>query len=487
MTVDHPCEFRERHQAVVWACIAAVAALGLATDPRAAGQVFRSPQGTAENLQFEQAAGGVITITYDLRSDDANAVYSIVLEVTSAGGAAITPSATAGDIGAGVRPGPGKRIVWSASRDVEDLQVSQFKFTIRASAGSGVPVTRAAPSTPTGRLIVTTTPEGALVYIDGQQRGATPLTLVDVAEGTHTVLVVREGYLENRRSVTISASDPTTMSVSLTAAPPAPEVQTVVAPTRPASPPPSSGGGGGRKWLWVGLAGAGAAGAGVALSARDTAPPPPPPVTCIFAVSGLSNFTVPAGGQTLTRRVSESNAPCSGGSWTASSTQQWLTVAPMSATAAADVTITAAANPGASRTASLTVAGTTVQAAQAAIPRAAVLTVVTSPNPVPPRVGSGPPCNGTDGYWTYGETVNETAGTSGTITQIWLRFLGTNPFPTNPATANDSFAANGSLQYTWNWCFTPAVSRMVQSTYSGRDANGNQFSVNGPVVVLSPR
>jgi hypothetical protein len=116
----------------------------------------------------------------------------------------------------------------------------------------------------------------------------------------------------------------------------------------------------------------------------------------------------------------------------------------------------------------------------------AVLTVSSTPNPVPFRVGSGQPCNGTAGFWTYDETVRETAGVSVTITQIHLRFLGPDPFPTSPGSANDVIPANGNRGYSWFWCFTPPITRMVRSTYAGRDANGFAFSFDGPIVVLSP-
>ena len=87
-------------------------------------------------------------------------------------------------------------------------------------------------------------------------------------------------------------------------------------------------------------------------------------------------------------------------------------------------------------------------------PPRAVLTVTSTPNPVPFRVGSGAPCNGTAGLWMYGETVRETAGVAATITQVFLRFLGPDAFPTSPGAANDFIAANGSLNYSWFWCFT---------------------------------
>jgi hypothetical protein len=41
----------------------------------------------------------------------------------------------------------------------------------------------------------------------------------------------------------------------------------------------------------------------------------------------------------------------------------------------------------------------------------------------------------TAGFWRYGETVTETGGVAVTITQIFLRFLGPDPFPTAMRTA----------------------------------------------------
>lgn len=366
-----------------WPAVAAVLGVLLGSGAGVVGQVFRAPQGTAENLRFEQAAGGVVTITYDLRSDDPNAVFSIVLEVSGPSGAAITPASTSGDIGLGVRPGPGKRIVWAASRDVEDLQVGQFKFNIRASAGAGVPVSPppAAPAA-TGRLAVTSTPAGAAVFVDGVPRGTTPVTLTDVSAGAHTVRLVREGFLENQRPVTVMAGAEAAVDVRLTAVPPPPASGGPTVPPAGGSQGQVSGGGS-KKWLWIGLAGAGAAGGAVALSGGGGGTPtrtpttgggtgggggtPPPTPTCTFAVQNLANVTVPAAGQSVTRRVAETNAPCTGGTWTATATQPWITINPSSGTVASDVTIAVAANSGAQRTASLTVAGTTVQVSQDAL------------------------------------------------------------------------------------------------------------------------
>ena len=56
---------------------------------------------------------------------------------------------------------------------------------------------------PLGGLTVMSTPDGAAVYIDGDEVGRTPLPEYKLPEGKYKVLVVREGYVENSTSVTI--------------------------------------------------------------------------------------------------------------------------------------------------------------------------------------------------------------------------------------------------------------------------------------------
>jgi CRISPR/Cas system-associated exonuclease Cas4 (RecB family) len=55
-----------------------------------------------------------------------------------------------------------------------------------------------------GRLVVTSTPAGAAVLIDGQSRGRTPLTIRGLSFATHTVVVARSGYKNETRRVRLS-------------------------------------------------------------------------------------------------------------------------------------------------------------------------------------------------------------------------------------------------------------------------------------------
>jgi hypothetical protein len=56
-----------------------------------------------------------------------------------------------------------------------------------------------------GSLSVTTSPPGALVYLDGVIKGVTPATIPQVAEGSHIVLLVLDGYQDLTTTVTVNA------------------------------------------------------------------------------------------------------------------------------------------------------------------------------------------------------------------------------------------------------------------------------------------
>jgi hypothetical protein len=67
-----------------------------------------------------------------------------------------------------------------------------------------------------GSLLVESDPAGASVYVDGRLAGETPLTLPTVAAGVHRVRVVRLGYLENSRLVTVKPGEQATLRARLT-------------------------------------------------------------------------------------------------------------------------------------------------------------------------------------------------------------------------------------------------------------------------------
>jgi hypothetical protein len=80
-------------------------------------------------------------------------------------------------------------------------------------AGASLQSTRSAGQ---GRLSIQSDPSGATVYVDGRPVGTTPLHSLSLALGDHRVRLVKDGYLENPRAVTIVAGKVDTLKVPLT-------------------------------------------------------------------------------------------------------------------------------------------------------------------------------------------------------------------------------------------------------------------------------
>jgi len=73
-------------------------------------------------------------------------------------------------------------------------------------AGSAPPAPAA--TTAVGNLLVRTSPEGATVFIDGERRGVTPLTVQKLPLGTRRVRVQRDGFTIEDRQVALTRSRP---------------------------------------------------------------------------------------------------------------------------------------------------------------------------------------------------------------------------------------------------------------------------------------
>jgi hypothetical protein len=84
------------------------------------------------------------------------------------------------------------------------------------SAASESPGAAANLAAETGRIVVRSTPEGAHVSVDGHDAGTTPATVRDIARGSHTVRVTRDGYVADERKVAITTARPSqTLTVDL--------------------------------------------------------------------------------------------------------------------------------------------------------------------------------------------------------------------------------------------------------------------------------
>jgi hypothetical protein len=131
----------------------------------------------------------------------------LVIVATGAYFAMRANSATSGQTGSG-------------ERDWTEAQVggSAAPSSVRPPAGSpesagSAPVALASSSSPaaapaTGRLLVRSSPDGAVVTIGGERRGTTPLVLRDLTFGPYDIRVTRAGYAPVERRISLSASEP---------------------------------------------------------------------------------------------------------------------------------------------------------------------------------------------------------------------------------------------------------------------------------------
>jgi ABC-type phosphate transport system substrate-binding protein len=72
-----------------------------------------------------------------------------------------------------------------------------------------------AQASTTGTIIINTIPAGASVSVDGSSTGVSPLN-VDIAPGTHAILIELADYNDVATSVSVVAGSTHTLNVSLT-------------------------------------------------------------------------------------------------------------------------------------------------------------------------------------------------------------------------------------------------------------------------------
>ncbi|OGA54741.1 MAG: hypothetical protein A3G25_12380 [Betaproteobacteria bacterium RIFCSPLOWO2_12_FULL_63_13] len=206
-----PTMIRTAQVAIVAMLIAGAARMAVA-------QVFTTPKGEAENVTFEQVGGGVVHIVYDLVASDPRAVFRVTLDASQDRGNTFTvrPVSVSGDVGEGVAPGTGKRIVWESGRDVERLEIDQFRFRISAQAGplELKPEPSAAPPPPAPTPVVTppATPQTTAAKPKG---GATKWLLIGGgAAAAAGVAAAAGGGSGGGATTTRSTTPPTTPSAT---------------------------------------------------------------------------------------------------------------------------------------------------------------------------------------------------------------------------------------------------------------------------------
>jgi hypothetical protein len=136
-------------------------------------------------------------------------------------------------------------------------------------------------------VTVTSEPPDAAVYVDGQFAGRTPLTLARVVAGDHRVRVVKDGYLEHGRILTVTAGRPASLQLRLTATSADAARRDQTGGGISSGPPPGSSK---RKWWYLAAGGGAAAATALALAIRNSPPTvgtlsASPPVGVVAATS----------------------------------------------------------------------------------------------------------------------------------------------------------------------------------------------------------
>ena len=159
---------------------------------------------------------------------------------------------------------------------------------VSAGAAEPDPETRAP-------LAITSEPAGAAVFVDGQPRGVTPLQVPDMSAGDHRVRLVKDGYLDNSRLLSLKAGEPRSVRVALTPHSQAPLRAVQVDP----NPPPQKQGGGSKKALLIG-AGVLVAGGIAYVALKDSNAAPSPGTISVSptgtGLQGATSFTFTAQG-----------------------------------------------------------------------------------------------------------------------------------------------------------------------------------------------
>ena len=143
-----------------------------------------------------------------------------------------------------------------------------------------------------GVLSVDSDPPGAAVYVDGRFAGQTPLNVTRLATGDHRVRVVKDGFLENGRTVSVNAKQAAAVQVKLTR-----NTTANVDTASQATGATGGSGGGSKKWIIIGAAAGGGVLAAVLLSKKNKAPSTPnisAPTTQGLASSTSFSFTASA-------------------------------------------------------------------------------------------------------------------------------------------------------------------------------------------------
>ncbi|MCH9680119.1 MAG: PEGA domain-containing protein [Deltaproteobacteria bacterium] len=103
-----------------------------------------------------------------------------------------------------------------ASDDCKGCDLAKVGDTIDGLVGKAASTLAPAPATGPGSVKVTTVPLGAVVKVDGTDRGITPQT-IELPPGSHAVVITKPGFAEHTATIEIEPEGEQAIDVQLTA------------------------------------------------------------------------------------------------------------------------------------------------------------------------------------------------------------------------------------------------------------------------------
>lgn len=174
------------------------------------------------------SAGQQTPLTITLTPQSGN-VGSIEVSSSPAGSAlyldthymGLTPSSDYFDL---TSLAPGTHTVLLRHTDYQDYTQSVYVapgavVTVNANLQPIVP--GPTPDT-TGQIVIASSPAGAEALLDNVYKGVTPVTLSDIAAGSHVLTLKLSGYADSVQTITVNGGQSTPVAVTLTAAAPTP-------------------------------------------------------------------------------------------------------------------------------------------------------------------------------------------------------------------------------------------------------------------------
>jgi PKD repeat protein len=164
-------------------------------------------EGYTRNISLESAPSQ--TISAELKKSTPQPTVQPPLNgsmiiTTIPSGAAVIIDAIPGGIAPVIIPDvlPGNHVVTLSFDGYEDWN---HTVPIRSGQTSEINAILVAKKEITGSLAVITNPPGAEIFIDGDFRGVSPVTISGIPAGTHTVLLSLQDYVDNTTSVSITS------------------------------------------------------------------------------------------------------------------------------------------------------------------------------------------------------------------------------------------------------------------------------------------